>query len=115
MSNVKITSYSKSKEDSGSSGNKLYKSYVETYREYATLADRLAVSRNIWGHPFDGSKDVDGDFQAVGAWLVRNPWNEKSLARFIPNQTTDVLSRWVWRYCNVELHNGNIKLSDDKS
>ena len=113
---VRVNSYTKAKDNSaGSGGSSLYRSYVKTFQEYVSLADKLSHTVNLWGHPFDGSSDVDGDFEGMGSWIFKAPYNEKSLARFIPGQTTDGLSRWIWRYCNVELHDGKFTLSDDHS
>lgn len=60
---VNITSYGKNKDGNGSGGT-VYKSVVNRHEERYESADRLTKTHQIWGHPFNGTQDVDGDFNA---------------------------------------------------
>jgi len=79
---IDIVSYSKNKDGQGGSGSGTVKNIVTSYQEHVALADKLAQTRLIWGHKFDGTKDVDGDFTAEGDWLVKSPVDSSSLVRY---------------------------------
>lgn len=68
MSNVTINSFSKSK-PTGQGGGSTAKTIYANVANLETVT-KLATKRKIWGHDFDGTQDVEGDFFATGAWTV---------------------------------------------
>lgn len=110
---VNINSFSKAK-DNGQSGGSSTKTIYANVANLETVT-KLATKRMIWGHPFDGTQDVEGDFFAKGSWTVQSPYTDKSLTKFVPGQGRDGLSRWIWRHCNVEIHDGVLKFGKSDS
>lgn len=75
----------------------------------ATVADRLANMRKIWGNDFDGSKDVDGDFmlnqhrlEVLGGQIeYKSFYNDKSFIKFNPADDVDMVSDLYIEKTNV--------------
>ena len=115
MAEVNIISYSKPKSSdsvSGSGGNStVYKTVVHQTQEYVVLADRLSTKRKIWGHDFDGTQDVDGDFTARGNWVVTNPKDSSQLVRFQHSGNINKNGKFTGRKVDFEIHDGEIRLS----
>ena len=113
---VNITSYGKNKDGNGSGNGTVYKSVVTRHDERYESADRLAKTHNIWGHPFNGTQDVDGDFTAQGNWVVTNPDDASQGVRFKHSGASAITNgRFIGRKTDFEIHDGHLQLSDSSS
>lgn len=110
---VNIISYSKPKDNGsgGSGSNSVYKTIVRQTQEYVALADRLSQKRKIWGHPFDGTQDVDGDFSGKGNWVMTNPVDSSQLVRFNHSGNINKNGRFIGRKTDFEIHDAHLSLS----
>lgn len=114
-STVDIISYGKSKPGSGSSGGGVIKNVINSFQEHTTLADKLARKRKIWGHDFDGTKDVEGDFTAQGDWLVKSPVDPSSLVRYQYSKGAGINNRFIGRKTEFDIHDGSLNISESTS
>ena len=113
---VNITSYGKNKEGNGSGSGTVYKSVVTRHEERYESADRLSQTHQIWGHPFNGTQDVDGDFNAAGNWVVQNPDDASQGVRFKHSGASAITNgRFIGRKTDFEIHDGHLQLSDSSS
>lgn len=109
-----ITSFSKAKENGGGSGQN-YNSYTVHNVEWTSKADALSKTRKIWGHPFNGTQDVDGEFTVSDRWNALSRASQVSFAKWFPTGGDNVWSRWQWRRTHVEGINTDIHLTDEDS
>ena len=120
---IKIKSFSKPKgSSSGAGSGTSQRTVTTTVRtvERSTQADRLSETRYIWSQPFDGTRDIDGDFLLDGgkSMTVYGPWTAGSYysslthAKWVPAMNAGEMSSWYWRMTDVEIDKGSIVIHD---
>ena len=114
MALIKTTFYAKQGSSSGTAGSSTsgFTKNITTVTntDYASVADRLATPRIIWGQEFDGTQDITGNFllenaamNVYGPWKAGSYYSEISYVAFHPTNNADEFSSYDFRRTNVEL------------